>query len=81
MRRASVSIPTNIAGGCGRNTDAELARFLDISMGSASELEYLVLLAKDLKMLHNTTFEGLTEVIVEIKQMLSSLIKKLRTKR
>jgi four helix bundle protein len=81
MRRASVSIPTNIAEGCGRNTDAELARFLEIAMGSASELDYLVLLAKDLKMLDNKTSSDLTEMIVEIKQMLSSLIKKLRTKR
>jgi four helix bundle protein len=80
MRRASVSIPTNIAEGCGRNTDAELARFLEIAMGSASELEYLVFLAKDLEMLDNTIFENLTEMIVESKQMLSSLIKRLRTK-
>jgi four helix bundle protein len=80
MRRASVSIPTNIAEGCGRNTDADLARFLEIAMGSASELQYLVLLAKDLEMLDNTIFENLTEMIVESKQMLSSLIKRLRTK-
>ena len=80
MRRASVSIPTNIAEGCGRNTDAELARFLEIAMGSASEQEYLVLLAKDLKMLDNTVSETLTEMIVETKQMLSSLIKRLRSK-
>ena len=45
IRRASMSIPTNIAEGCGRNTDAEFARFLQISMGSASETEYQLMLA------------------------------------
>jgi len=80
MRRASVSIPTNIAEGCGRNTDAELARFLEIAMGSASELEYLVLLAKDLNIFNNEASEILTGMTVETKQMLSSLIKRLRSK-
>jgi four helix bundle protein len=44
LRRASASIPANIAEGCGRSSTAELARFLHIGMGSASELEYHVLL-------------------------------------
>jgi four helix bundle protein len=48
IRRSSTSIPTNIAEGCGRNGDAELARFMSIGMGSASELEYQLLLAHDL---------------------------------
>jgi four helix bundle protein len=48
MRRSSASIPTNIAEGCGRDSRAELARFLSIAMGSASELEYQLILAKDL---------------------------------
>jgi four helix bundle protein len=79
MRRASVSIPTNIAEGCGRNSDAELARFLEIAMGSASELEYLVLLSKELNFLDNAVYNSLTAEIIEIKQMLGTLIKKIRS--
>jgi four helix bundle protein len=48
IRRARSSIPANIAGGCGRRGDAELSRFLLIAMGSANELEYHLLLARDL---------------------------------
>jgi four helix bundle protein len=55
IRRSSASIPTNIAEGCGRSGDAELARFMSISMGSASELEYQLLLAHDLNYLNEDT--------------------------
>ncbi len=48
MRRAASAVPTNIAEGCGRDRDAELKRFMQIVMGSASELEYQVQLATDL---------------------------------
>jgi four helix bundle protein len=50
LRRSCASIPANLAEGCGRNGDAELARFRSIAMGSASELEYHLLLARDLKL-------------------------------
>ena len=81
IRRAGASVPTNIAEGCGRNSDAELARFLEISMGSASELEYLLLLTRDLKLLNNSDYTELTNEITEVKRMLASFIKKLRADR
>ena len=74
MRRAAASIPANIAEGCGRSSDAEFARFLYISFGSASELEYHILLAHDLGMLNEIDCGKLTENVIEIKKMLSSLI-------
>ncbi len=81
MRRASVSVPSNIAEGCGRGSDAELARFSQIAMGSASELEYQILLSKDLEYLGLDTYQNLTDKIIEVKKMLASLIKKLNADR
>ena len=60
IRRSSVSIPANIAEGCGRSGDAELGRFLQIGMGSASELEYPLPLARDLNYLNTQTYDSLT---------------------
>lgn len=51
MKKAAVSIPANIAEGCGRGTDAQLVHFLDIALGSSCELETQVLIAKRLKYL------------------------------
>ena len=81
IRRACASIPANIAEGCGRSGDAELARFLQIAMGSASELEYHLLLAHDLGFLNHPDYEPLAERTVEIKRMLTSFIKRLRAAR
>ncbi len=80
IRRASMSIPTNSAEGCGRNTDAEFARFLQIAMGSASETEYQILLARDLRFLSENNYTQLQPQIEEIKRMLASLLKTLRNK-
>jgi len=78
IRRAAASVPTNIAEGCGRNTDAELARFMEIASGSASELDYLLLLARDLGLLAEGNYrESLTELI-EIRKMLTTFIKTVR---
>ena len=78
LRRGAASIPANIAEGCGRNGQAELARFLDISMGSANEVEYHLLLARDLGYLEAANWSELTERTVEIKRMLASFLKTLR---
>jgi len=77
MRRASSSIGANIAEGCGRRGDAELSRFLQISYGSASELEYHVLLSHDLGYLRMEEHQYLHDDVVEVKRMLASFIQKL----
>lgn len=78
LRRAPASIPANIAEGCGRNGTGELARFLHIAMGSASDVEYHLLLARDLQLLAKADYERLAGDVTEIKRMLTSLIQKLR---
>ena len=70
MRRAAVSIPSNIAEGCGRNTQAELVRFVHIAGGSASELEYQLILAHDLGYIGDEIYPDLNSDINEIKRML-----------
>src|SRR5207247_1290882 len=74
MRRAATSIPSNIAEGCGREGDAELARFCLVARGSASELEYQILLARDLNLIQSQDYEPLTQQTVEIKRMLTVLV-------
>jgi four helix bundle protein len=78
LRRSSASVPANIAEGCGRSGDAELARFMLIAMGSASELEYHLLLAHDLSILNASDHKRLSEATKEVKRMLSKFINKLR---
>ena len=81
IRRSCISISANIAEGCGRGGDAELARFLQIAMGSSSELEYHILLARDLTFLNGSTYDHLANDVIEIKRMLASFIKKLKADR
>lgn len=78
IRRASYSIPSNIAEGCGRDSDPELKRYLNISFGSANELDYQLLLSHDLGYLDSTIYQTLHKQIVEIRQMLQAFIKKLK---
>jgi four helix bundle protein len=78
VRRSVVSVPANIAEGCGRGGDAELARFMRISMGSASELEYHLLLAKDLNYLQPQDYDRLVERTREVKRMLAPFINRLK---
>lgn len=81
IRRSCSSIPANIAEGCGRKREAEFARFLQIAMGSASELEYHLLLAHDLTFLNIEDYEPLREEVIKVKRMLTSLIQKLSADR
>lgn len=78
LRRAAASIPANIAEGCGRKGDAELARFMQIAMGSASEVEYHLLLAKDLGLLEARPYQQLAAETTEVKRMLASFISAIR---
>lgn len=78
LRRACVSIPTNIAEGCGRGSDSDMKRFMQIALGSASETEYLILLATELGYLSKEQSFELSSKMVEIKQMLSALIQRLK---
>ena len=81
IRRASMSIPTNVAEGCGRNTDADFARFLQVAMGSASETEYQLLLSRDLGFLCTEEYDKLNTDTTEVKRMLTPLLKTLRADR
>jgi four helix bundle protein len=78
LRRSAVSVPANFAEGFGRGGNIELARFLQIAMGSATEVEYHILLARDLSLLTITLYENLNGRVVEVKRMLASLLLKVR---
>ena len=78
IQRAAVSIPANIAEGCGKDSDAKLKRFFLIAMGSSSELEYLLLLAHDLGYLQENIYQSMQNELVEIRKMLNAFIQKLK---
>ena len=81
IRRSAASIATNIAEGCGRNSDAELARFLTIAMGSSAELEYQTLLAKDLKYINDEEYKILEKEIIEIRKMMNTFLEKVNSRK
>ena len=70
LRKSATSVPSNIAEGCGRDTEKELGRFLSIAAGSASELQYQLLLAHDLEYLPRDAHAELAEQVAEVKRML-----------
>ncbi|HPD31687.1 MAG TPA: four helix bundle protein [Phycisphaerae bacterium] len=80
MRRSAISTCANIAEGCGRQTNSELSHFMHIAMGSACELEYHLLLARDLGMLAIDRYKQLATDLAEVKRMLTSLIQKVKAK-
>ena len=81
MRRAAVSVPANIAEGCTRSGDIEFARFLQMSIGSASELKYYFLLSRDLFFIDQLNFQESTREIDEIMKMSTVLVQKLKANR
>jgi len=78
MRRSASSVGYNIAEGCGRGTKADFARFLQMAMGSASELEYQILLAKDLEYLETAHYAEFEAGAQEVKRMLVALLRKVK---
>jgi four helix bundle protein len=74
MRRAAVSIGANLAEGCGRRTSSELARFVRIAMGSASELDYHLLLSRDLGFMAADEFTRASSALIEVRKMLTSFL-------
>lgn len=78
IRRTAVSIPTNIAEGCGRGSDSDFARFMEIAFASASELEYLLLLSKDLELIDSASYANTSTEVEEVKRMLYSFTQKLK---
>jgi len=79
FRRASLSIPTHIAEGSGRKSQKENAHSLSIAMGSAHEVQYLLLFSKDYHLIENNIYDRLNSVLEEIKSMLYVLVNKIKT--
>lgn len=79
MRRSTSSIPTNIAEGSGRGSNADFVRFLYIAMGSAAELDYQLLLANELNFLKDEAYATLANELTEIQRMLNAFIQRLKT--
>jgi four helix bundle protein len=77
MTRAAVSIPSNIAEGCGRQSDKEFKRFVEIALGSSYELETQLLLIQELHLTLQETQKSIY-LVLEVQKMLQALIKKLR---
>ena len=78
LRRAAASIPANIAEGCGHEGPKELARYLQMSMASACEVEYYLILGVDLTLIQRSAFLDLETRTKEVKRMLTSLIQRVR---
>jgi four helix bundle protein len=78
MRRCSASIGANIAEGCGKRGNNEFQRFSQIASGSASELDYHLLLAGDLEFVEEIDYRGLADDLLQLRKMLTSLLQKVQ---
>ena len=81
IRRSCSSIPANIAEGCGRGSDGDFQRFLQMAFGSANELDYHLLLAHDLGLINDPNYNSLYDKITEIKRMMATFIRKVQSDR
>ena len=79
VRRAAASIPSNIAEGAGRRTQADYARFLDMALGSANEVEYQIVLARDLSLVEHIEADQLIDRIDHVRRRLLNLHKRVTT--
>jgi len=79
MRRASASIAANLAEGCGRRSDGEMGRFIQIAMGSGAELSYHLVLARDVGFLEGKLYQNLDSDLGVVMRMMSSLSHKIRS--
>ena len=79
MRRSAASIAANLAEGCGRRSDGEMGRFIQIAMGSGAELSYHLLLARDLGLYERKVYEELDSDLSQVMRMMSSLSRKMRS--
>ena len=78
MERAAYSIPSNSSKGCGRDSEKDFNKFVQICLGSANELDYFFILSRDLSLIDSDTYEKLSTEINEIKKKLFNLGKKLK---
>ena len=81
IRRCSASIGANIAEGCGKRGNNEFQRYLQIASGSASELDYHLLLSRDLGFLPDASYRELAKNLIEVRKMLTSLLQKIEANR
>jgi four helix bundle protein len=79
LRRSCVSIEANLAEGCGRGSDVDFGRFVQMAMGSACEVECHLQIAKDLGYLPATAHEHLHDRVQRVKRMVASLLRKLKS--
>jgi four helix bundle protein len=77
LRRGAASIATNLAEGCGR-AQGEFGRFLQIAFGSACEVEYQLLLSRDLELITIDAYDTVSAKLLEVKRMLHGLLKRVR---
>lgn len=78
LRRCSLSIPTNIVEGSGRNSQKEFAHFINIASGSAAETEYLIRFSFDVKYLNENDFNKINEELTSIRKMLNAFHQKIK---